>query len=174
MAALWRAASRGLGGWRETVRKGLSRPGPYPEAFGRQSWLKECEWGRLDVPCILPPRHQTDCLEGAGQIKAWHGLPWGPERLRVLIFIPSGAGAPSRPFSPPHPQQPLIWFDVSFSLLPRQEGFYLWEAAPAQLHPWPWPWHSVSCGDKGGHRSAPYWRTSRGELSQVWPISGGQ
>ena len=159
---------------------GDSEEGPLTAcALPRSIWKAELAEGMRvgETGCGLHPPTPTsnrDHLEGARQIKAWHGLPRGLERLRVLICIPSGAGAPSRPFSPPHLQQPLIWFDVSFSLLPRQKGFYPWEAAPAQLHPRPWLWHSVSCGDKGGHRLAPYWLTSHGELSQAWPVSGGQ
>lgn len=60
------------------------------------------------------------CLQGAWQIKAPRRLPWGLEQLRALICIPVERGAPSSP----HPWQPLIWFDVSFSLLPRQETLY--------------------------------------------------
>lgn len=59
------------------------------------------------------------CLQGAWQIKAPRRLPWGLEQLRVLICIPV-----EREPRLPHPWQPLIWFDVSFSLLPRQERFY--------------------------------------------------
>lgn len=72
----------------------------------------------------------------SSQIKAWRCLPWRPEQLRVLICIPSGAGSPVSPLRASPHQQPLIWFDVSFSLLPRQEGFYPREAgAPRPAAP---------------------------------------
>lgn len=36
----------------------------------------------------------------SSQIKAWRCLPWRPEQLRVLICIPSGAGAREPRLSP--------------------------------------------------------------------------
>lgn len=82
--------------------------------------------------------HIKRCLSGGSwEIKAWHRLPPpppGPGRswLRVLICIPGGEEAPAQL------QQPLIWFDVSLSLLARQEGFYPWRGRqpPPSCLPW--------------------------------------
>ena len=73
--------------------------------------------------CLLPPpTSNRACHEGAGRSRPGTASPRGQSWLKVLICIPGGEGAPSQS----QPQQPLIWFDVSLSLLPRQEGFYPW------------------------------------------------
>lgn len=90
---------------------------------------------------LLPrptPTSNAACQEGAGRSRPGTASPTSPaspggqSRLRVLICIPGGEGAPAQL------QQPLIWFDVSLSLLPRQEGFYPWRGRqpPPSCLPW--------------------------------------
>lgn len=70
------------------MRKGLPWPRRHPEAFGRQTPLKNVSGGDWLSSSSSRQDIRGMCLQGAWQIKAPRCLPWGLEQLRVLICIP--------------------------------------------------------------------------------------